>query len=59
MVAIEIQNGLSRLKNTFFLAVGSLKIILVTIDIKMTEKLTVNACDLFSTTVEKKNAIEI
>jgi hypothetical protein len=25
----------------------------------MTEKLTVNACDLFSTTVEKKNAIEI
>jgi hypothetical protein len=47
------------LKKTFFIAVGSLKIILVTIDIKITEKLTVKAYDLVSTTVEKKTAIEI
>jgi len=49
------QRGLSTLKNTFLRTVGSDIVIFITIDVKIVEKLIVNACDLVVTTVEKKN----
>ena len=44
------------MKNTFLIVVGSAKTILLTIEVKMTVKLTVKAYDLLLARVEKKQA---
>ena len=54
LVTASIHAILSSLKKTFFIVVGSDMIILMTIESKMTEKLTVKAADLLPMIVVKK-----